>query len=142
MSTEETLARVWDQHVGAEFGARSADQALETMTADPYVLNVPLMVGGRGRQGVHDYYANYFVSHFPPDIELVPVSRTIGQDQLVEEMIMRFTHTIRVDWLLPGIAPTGKRAELPFVAIIKFDGDKIAHEHLYWDQASVLVADR
>jgi len=139
MSTEETLARVWDQHVGAEFGARSADQALATMTADPYVLNVPLMVGGRGRQGVHDYYAHHFVSQFPPDIELVPVSRTIGQDQLVEEMIMRFTHTIRVDWLLPGIAPTGKRVELPFVAIIKFDGDKIAHEHLYWDQASVLV---
>jgi len=139
MSTEETLVRVWDQHVGAEFGARSADHALETMTADPYVLNVPLMVGGRGRQGVHDYYANHFVSQFPPDIELVPVSRTIGQDQLVDEMIMRFTHTIRVDWLLPGIAPTGKRVELPFVAIIKFDGDKIAHEHLYWDQASVLV---
>jgi carboxymethylenebutenolidase len=139
MRTEETLPGVWEKHVGAEFAARSADQALETMTADPYVLNVPLMVGGRGRKGVHHFYANHFVSQFPPDIELVPVSRTIGQDQLVDEMIMRFTHTIRMDWLLPGIAPTGKRVELPFVAIIKFEGDKIAHEHLYWDQASVLV---
>jgi len=67
------------------------------------------------------------------------VSRTIGQDQIVDEMVMRFTHTIRVDWLLPGVAPTGKRVEVPFVAVIKFDGDKIAHEHLYHDQASVLV---
>jgi carboxymethylenebutenolidase len=139
VATEETLSSVWDQHVGSEFVARSADQALGTMTADPYVLNVPLMIGGRGRDGVRDYYANHFVSQFPPDIELVPVSRTIGQDQIVDEMVMRFTHTIRVDWLLPGVAPTGKRVECPFVAIIKFEGDKIAHEHLYWDQASVLV---
>ena len=136
---EETMTSVWEKHVGAEFAHRSAEEALETMTADPYVLTVPLMIGGRGREGVHDYYANHFVGQFPPDIELVPVSRTIGQDQLVDEMIMRFTHTIRMDWLLPGIAPTGKRVEVPFVAVIKFDGDKIAHEHLYHDQASVLV---
>ena len=139
MRTEETLSSVWDQHVGAEFAAKSADQALETMTADPYVLNVPLMIGGQGRKGVRDYYANHFVSQFPPDIEIVPVSRTIGQGQVVDEMIMRFTHTIRVDWLLPGIAPTGKRVEMPFVVIVQFEGDKLAHEHLYWDQASVLV---
>ena len=136
---EETMTSVWEKHVGAEFAAHSAEEALETMTADPYVLNVPLMVGGRGREGVRDYYANHFVSQFPPDIELVPVSRTVGQDQLVDEMIMRFTHTVRMDSLLPGIAPTGKRVEFPLVAIIKFEGGKIAHEHLYWDQASVLV---
>jgi carboxymethylenebutenolidase len=139
METERTLLSVWENHVGAEFAHHSADEALATMTADPYVLNVPLMVGGRGREGVRDYYAHHFVSQFPPDIELVPVSRTIGRDQIVDEMIMRFTHTIRMDWLLPGVAPTGKRVEFPFVAIIKFEGDKIAHEHLYWDQASVLV---
>jgi carboxymethylenebutenolidase len=139
MKTEEILSSLWEKHVGAEFAAHSADQALDTMTADPYVLSVPLMIGGRGRKGVHDYYANHFVNQFPLDIELVPVSRTIGRDQLVDEMVMRFTHTTRMDWLLPGIAPTGKRVECPFVAIIKFDGDKIAHEHLYHDQASVLV---
>jgi carboxymethylenebutenolidase len=139
MKTEETLSSVWEKHVGAEFAAHSAEEALETMTADPYVLNVPLMVGGRGRQGVREFYANHFVTQFPPDVELVPVSRTIGQDQLVDEMIMRFTHTVRMDSLLPGVAPTGKRVEVPFVAVIKFEGNKIAHEHLYWDQASVLV---
>lgn len=139
MRTEEKLSSVWENHVGAEFGAKSAEQAVATMTADAYVLNVPLMIGGRGREEVREFYANHFVSQFPPDLELIPVSRTIGQDQLVDEMIMRFTHTIRVDWLLPGVAPTGKRIEVPFVAIIKFKGAKIAHEHLYWDQASLLV---
>jgi carboxymethylenebutenolidase len=70
---------------------------------------------------------------------MVSVSRTIGQGRVVDEMIMRFTHTVRLDWVLPGIAPTGKRVEIPFVVIVQFEGDKVAHEHLYWDQASVLV---
>jgi carboxymethylenebutenolidase len=139
MRTEETLARVWDRHVGSEFAAKNAAQALKTMTAEPYVNLIPLMIGGRGRDGVRNFYANHFVSQFPPDIEIVPVSRTIGQDQVVDELILRFTHTIRMDWLPPGIALTGKRVELLFVAIVKFEGDQIAHEHLYWDQASVLV---
>jgi carboxymethylenebutenolidase len=94
MRTEETRSSVWEQHIAAEFGARSADQAVATMTANAYVLNVPLMVGGRGRDDVREYYATHFVNQFPPDIELVPVSRTIGQDQIVDEMIMRFTHKI------------------------------------------------
>jgi carboxymethylenebutenolidase len=139
MRTEETLSSVWEKHVGAEFAARSADEAVATMTAHSYVNAVPLMIGARGRESVRDYYSNHFLCQLPPDIEIVPVSRTIGQDQIVDEMIIRFTHTIAMDWLLPGIPPTGKRVESPAVAIIKFEGDKIAHEHLYWDQASVLV---
>jgi carboxymethylenebutenolidase len=139
METEGTLSSVWDQHVGSEFAAKDADQAVETMTAESYVNLIPLMVGGRGRDGVRDFYANHFLSQLPPGIELLPVSRTIGQGRVVDEMIIRFTHSIRMDWLLPGVPPTGKRVEFPFVAIIQFKGDKIAHEHLYWDQASVLV---
>ena len=72
-------------------------------------------------------------------MEMVPVSRTIGQGRVVDELIMRFSHSIRMDWILPGIEPTGKRVELPFVVIVQFEGKKLAHEHLYWDQASVLV---
>jgi carboxymethylenebutenolidase len=139
METEGTLSGVWDQHVRAEFAEKDADHAVATMTADSYVNLVPLMVGARGRDGVREFYANHFLSQLPPDIEIVPVSRTIGQGQVVDEMIIRFTHSIRMDWLLPGIPPTGKRVEVPFVAIIRFEGDKIAHEHLYWDQASLLV---
>jgi carboxymethylenebutenolidase len=139
MITERALSDAWDQHLGSEFAAKSADQALATMTADPYVNVVPLMIGARGRSELYDFYANHFLSQIPPDLETLSVSRTIGQDRVVDEMIMRFTHSIRLDWLLPGIPPTGKRVELPLVVIVQFEGDKVAHEHLYWDQASVLV---
>jgi carboxymethylenebutenolidase len=139
METEGTLSSAWDQHLASEFAAKSADQALATMTADPYVNVVPLMIGARGRIELHDFYANHFLSQIPPDMEMVTVSRTIGHSRVVDELIMRFTHSIRMDWILPGIPPTGKRVELPFVVIVQFEGDKLAHEHLYWDQASVLV---
>jgi carboxymethylenebutenolidase len=139
METERTLSSAWDQHLASEFAAKSADQALATMTAEPHVTVVPLMVGARGRAELHDFYANHFLNQIPPDLEMVTVSRTVGQDRVVDELVGRFTHSIRMDWILPGVAPTGKRVELPFVVIVQFEGDKLAHEHLYWDQASVLV---
>jgi carboxymethylenebutenolidase len=139
METEGTLSSAWDQHLSSEFAAKSADEALATMTAEPYVNVVPLLIGARGRIELHDFYANHFLSQIPPDMEMVPVSRTIGQDRVVDELVMRFTHSIRVDWILPGVPPTGKRVELPMVVIVQFERGKVAHEHLYWDQASVLV---
>jgi carboxymethylenebutenolidase len=139
MDTEGTLSSAWDQHLASEFAAKSPEQALATMTAEPYVNVVPLMIGSRGRKETREFYVNHFLSQIPPDMETIPVSRTIGQGRVVDELIMRFTHSIRMDWLLPGIPPTGKHVQVPMVAIVQFEGDKIAHEHLYWDQASVLV---
>jgi len=139
MQSEEALSNVWEKHVTAEFAAKDADLAVATMTEESYVNLIPLMIGARGRDAVREFYANHFLPQLPSDIEIAPVSRTIGQGQVVDELIIRFTHSIRMDWLLPGVPPTGKRVEVPFVAIIRFDGDKIVHEHLYWDQASLLV---
>ena len=139
MASEETLSSAWDQHLASEFAAKSPEQALATMAGEPYVNVVPLMIGARGRDEVRDFYANHFLSQIPPDMEMVPVSRTIGQGRVVDELIMRFTHTIHMDWLLPGIPPTGKPVEVPMVAIVQFEADKVAHEHIYWDQASLLV---
>jgi carboxymethylenebutenolidase len=139
METEETLSSAWDQRLASEFVAKSPEQALATMTAEPYVNAVPLMIGGRWRSEVRDFYENHFPSQIPPDTEIVPVSRTIGQSRVVDEIILRFTHSIRMDWLLPGIESTGKRVEVPMVVIVRFEGDKVAHEHFYWDQASLLL---
>jgi carboxymethylenebutenolidase len=139
METEETLSSLWDQHIASEFVAKSPDQMLATMTSEPYVNAVPLMIGGRGRSEVREFYANHLLSQIPPDMEMVPVSRTIGQGRIVDEFIARFTHSIRMDWLLPGIASTGKRVEIPMVVIVQFEGDKVAYERLYWDQASLLL---
>ena len=109
------------------------------MSANPLINQVPVMIGGDGREEVYEFYTKYFLPQIPADTEMVPVSRTIGQGRLVNEMIFRFTHTTSMDWMLPGIPPTGKRVEIAMVVVVQFDGDKMAHEHLYWDQASVLV---
>jgi carboxymethylenebutenolidase len=74
----------------------------------------------------------------PPDTKLTPISRTVGEEQLVDEMIFSFTHTQEMPWMLPGIAPTNRYVEVALVAIVRFRDGKLAHEHIYWDQASVL----
>ena len=109
------------------------------MVEDAYVNHIPILTGGAGRDELREFYSKRFIPQMPPDTEMIPVSRTIGEDQLVDEMIFKFTHTIPMDWMLPGVAPTGKRVEVPLVAIVQFREGKLAHEHIYWDQASVLV---
>ena len=69
----------------------------------------------------------------------IPISRTIGTDRVVNEGVLCFTHDTEIDWMLPGVKPTGKYVEVPIVGVITFRGDKLCHEHIYWDQASVLV---
>jgi carboxymethylenebutenolidase len=136
---EQKLNQAWEQHLHTEFNAHSADEAIATMVENPLVNQVPVMIGGDGKEELHEFYAKHFLPQIPPDTEMVPVSRTIGQGRLIEEMVFRFTHTILMDWMLPGIPPTGKRVEIAMLVVVQFDGDKLAHEHLYWDQASVLV---
>jgi carboxymethylenebutenolidase len=136
---QQKLSDLWDAHLRAEFSAHAPDQAIATMVSNPLVNQVPVLTGGDGREEVYEFYAKHFVHQIPPDMEVVSVSRTIGQGRVVDEIVGRFTHTISMDWMLPGLAPTGKRVEVGLVIIVQFDGDKLAHEHLYWDQASVLV---
>src|SRR5207245_3930947 len=112
---------------------------LATMVEDAYVNHIPVLTGGVGKNELREFYSKRFIPQMPPDTEMTPVSRTIGTDQLVDEMVFKFTHTIRMDWMLPGLAPTGKRVEVPLVAIVRFRDGKVAHEHIYWHQASVLV---
>lgn len=133
------FAALWEEHIKYEFETRNHVDTLETMVHDAYVNHIPTLTGGVGKEALTEFYANRFIPQMPPDTEMTPVSRTIGTDRLVDEMIFKFTHTIEMDWMLPGIAPTGKRVEIALVAIVHFRGNKLAHEHIYWDQASVLV---
>src|SRR5437016_5863901 len=136
---QEALAQLWEEHVRHEFVTHNAEDTLATMVEDPYVNHIPVLTGGVGRDELREFYSKRFIPQMPPDTEMTPVSRTIGENQVVDEMVFKFTHTIRMDWMLPGVAPTGKRVEVPLVAIVRFREGKLAHEHIYWDQASVLV---
>ena len=138
-TAQEFLQDLWEKHVQYEFGSHDTEDTLATMVEDAYVNHVPVLTGGVGRDQLREFYSKRFIPQMPPDTELVPISRTIGNDQLVDEMVFKFTHTIRMDWMLPGLAPTGKRVEVPLVAIVRFREGKLAHEHIYWDQSSVLV---
>src|SRR5438552_9113517 len=136
---QETLQRLWEEHVRHEFATHNTEETLATMVEDAYVNHIPVLTGGVGREQLREFYSKHFIPQMPSDTEMIPLSRTIGNDQLVDEMIFKFTHTIRMNWILPGLAPTGKRVEVPLVAIVRFRDGKLAHEHIYWDQASVLV---
>lgn len=138
-SAQKSLSDRWDEHVKYEFATRDTEDTLETMVADAYVNHVPVLTGGVGHDQLREFYAQRFIPQMPPDTSMTPVSRTIGVDRVVDEMVFEFTHTIKMDWMLPGVAPTGRHVKIPLVVIVHFRDGKLAHEHIYWDQASVLA---
>ena len=137
--TADELVALWEEHIRHEFDTKNTGETLATMVPDAYVDHVPVLTGGRGHDELRQFYATHFIPKMPPDMAMTPVSRTVGADHLVDEMVISFTHTIAMDWMLPGIAPTGRRVEVALVVIVRFRDGKLAHEHIYWDQASVLA---
>ncbi len=135
---QQTMLATWQQHTYAEFVLKDVDAAPATMTENPYVLAIPCGTGGVGRAGVREFYANHFLPNIPPDFELTSLSQTFGNDRIVEEFVIRFTHTLQMGWMLPGVPATCRRVEFALVGIIQFQAGKVANEHLYWDQATVL----
>ncbi len=139
MDRSNKIDEVFDKHIEYEFENEDLEATMTTMINDPYVHHVPTLTGGVGYTEVYDFYKNHFIGKLPKDIKIKPISRTVGQDQVVDEVIISFTHDREIDYMLPGVVPTGKYVEIPHVVIMKFINGKIAHEHIYWDQASVLV---
>jgi carboxymethylenebutenolidase len=133
------LSALWERHTYYEFGERDVPKTMATMVAEPYVNHVPTMTGGVGQEALARFYRDHFVNSNPKDTKLIPVSRTIGTDRVVDEVLFCFTHDVEIPWMLPGVKPTGRYVEVPLVAIVAFRGDKLYHEHIYWDQASVLA---
>src|SRR3712207_2049332 len=139
VAEEHDLAALWEARCRHEFETRDADATMATMVDEPYVNHVPTMTGGVGHDQLKRFYRYHFIGANPADLRLIPISRTVGVDRVVDEMVCCFTHTSEIDWMLPGIPPTGHAVEIPLVAIVQFRDGKVAHEHIYWDQASVLV---
>src|SRR5213078_896121 len=136
---QETLQQLWEEHVRHEFNTRNHEETLATMVEDAYVNHVPVLTGGVGRDELREFYSRRFIPQMPPDTSMTPVSRTVGTERVVDEMVFEFTHTIQMDWMLPGLQPTGQRVRIPLIVVVHFRAGKLAHEHIYWDQASVLA---
>jgi carboxymethylenebutenolidase len=135
----DDLAATFDAHVQAEFQDRDLDATMATMTDDPYVHHVPTITGGNGAAGVRDFYGHHFIGQWPDDTRTRQVSRTVGDNQVVDELLLTFTHDRVLDIMLPGIPPTGRRIAVPLVVVVGFEDGKVSHEHIYWDQATVLI---
>lgn len=136
---EAEMIRLWELHTQLEFATKDASATVATMTPDNYVNHVPVMTGGRGRDEMIEFYGKHFIPKMPGDTTLRLLARTVGKDRLIDEFVFSFTHDIVMDWMLPGIQPTHRKVEIPMVVVVQFEGDKIACERIYWDQASVLV---
>ena len=136
---QQEMVEIWEKHMAAEFEEKSINLTMATMTSEPFVNHVPVITGGVGSDEVRHFYNTFFIPGHPPDTEVVPVARTVGVDRIVDELIHKFTHTIEMPWILPGIPPTGKRVEVAVIVVVLFNDGKIAGERIYWDQASVLV---
>jgi len=133
------MADLFAKHMDAEL-AGDLETTLATMTDHPHLVNVPSMVGGAVRDGVRAFYADHLVGKFfPPDVTFTEVSRTFGDTRLIDELVITFTHTQEIEWMIPGVAPTGRPVSVAFVVIVGIENGKVDYEHIYWDQATVLV---
>jgi carboxymethylenebutenolidase len=133
------LGARFDEHVANEFVTKDVDATIATMVAEPYVWHVPALTGGSGGADVRLFYATQFIGHTPDDSVLTPIARTVSENRVIDEFVFEFTHDIEIPWMLPGVAPTGRRVRIPMVVVMGFDGDRVSYEHIYWDQAAVLV---
>jgi carboxymethylenebutenolidase len=133
------LCALWERHADLEFKYHDPEGTMATMVDWPYVNHVPTMTGGVGQQELYRFYKHHFIPTLPKDVKFIPVSRTVGADRVVDEFLLCFTHDVEIDFLLPGLAPTGKYVEIPTVAVVQFRGGKLVHEHIHWDQATALV---
>ncbi|WP_339909392.1 ester cyclase [Symmachiella dynata] len=137
--SEAEMVRLWELHTQLEFETKDAVATVATMAPGNYVNHVPTMTGGRGHDEMIEFYGKHFIPKMPADTTQRVLARTVGKDRLIDEFVFSFTHDIEMDWMLPGIAPTHRKVEVPLVVVVQFEGDKIACERIYWDQASVLA---
>ena len=133
------LGAMFDEHVANEFVTKDLDATMDTMVEEPYVWHVPSLEGAAGGDAVRRFYESRFIGHTPADAVLTPIGRTVSENRVVDEFAFDFTHDIEIPWMLPGVAATGRAVRIAMVVVMGFEGDKVAFEHIYWDQASLLV---
>ncbi|KAJ7122859.1 hypothetical protein C8R44DRAFT_784708 [Mycena epipterygia] len=133
------LEAIWEEHTYFEFEVRSVAKTMGTMVAEPYVNHVPTLAGGIGRKQLSAFYRDHFVFNNPKDTSMQSISRTVGSDRVVDEFIFHATHDKQIDWLLPGVPPTGKKFAIPMLGVINIRGDRLYHEHIWWDQGTACM---
>jgi carboxymethylenebutenolidase len=136
--SSQQLEQLWAEHLKGEFETKDVEATLATMVDDAYVNHMPVNTGGRGKEALRIFYRHDFIPSWPKDLQMTPVNRVVGDEQLVDELHVTFTHSKPMNWFLPNVRPTHKKIAVDFVVVVQFRGDKLACERIYWDQAAVL----
>lgn len=131
------LERIWDAHRDAALVRRDLDASMANMVAEPSVRHIPTKAGAIGRQALERFYAAEFFPYLPGDLELTRISRTVDRFRLVDEMTVSFTHDRELPWLLPGIVPTHRRAEVLSIGVVGFERGRIDSVRILWDHATL-----
>lgn len=119
---------------------RDAAGTVGMMVQDsPYVNHVPTLTGGVGKRALFHFYNDFFIPGNPPSLKTQLISRTVGVNRVIDEFVISFKHTQEMPWILPGVPATNKVVTVALVSIVTIRGGKLEHEHVYWDQASVLA---
>jgi carboxymethylenebutenolidase len=134
----QRLEQLWGEHLAGEFVTKDVEATLATMVEDASVNHVPVGTGGRGKDELRAFYRDDFIPSWPEDVQITPVNRVVGEEQLVDELHATFTHSKPMNWLLPNLPPTNKPVAIDLVVVVEFRGDKVAAERIYWDHATVL----
>jgi carboxymethylenebutenolidase len=136
--TKEQLENLWAEHLAGEFTTRDVEATLATMIDSASVNHVPVNTGGKGKDELRAFYRDVFIPSWPEDLVMTPLNRVVGDSQLVDELHLSFSHSKRMNWFLPGVPPTNRKIDIDIVVVVMFEGDKLATERIYWDQATVL----
>lgn len=136
--SSQQLEQLWATHLKGEFETKDVEATLATMVDDAYVNHMPVNTGGRGKEALRLFYRDDFIPSWPEDLQMTPVNRVVGDEQLVDELHVTFTHSKPMNWFLPKVPPTHKKIAVDFVVVVQFRGDKLACERIYWDHAAVL----
>jgi carboxymethylenebutenolidase len=132
------LEQAWEAHRHAVLQGRDLAAALAPLAAEPEVLHIPAMTGATGRAAVERFYADQVLPHLPADLALSTISRTVDRWRLVDETTVSFTHDRELPWLLPGVEPTFRRAQVLAIAVVGFDRTRIRSQRVLWDHATLL----
>ncbi|KAJ1710274.1 hypothetical protein NYO67_7541 [Aspergillus flavus] len=135
------LEKTWEGIEQEKYFSSDMSTAMTNYTTEetPTVTYIPTLKGASGIQALHQFYKTSFLQGRPPSMRLRLLSRTIGADRVVDELYVAFKHTQEMPWILPGLQPTDRQVEIVLVSIVTLRGGKLYSEHIYWDQASVLV---
>jgi carboxymethylenebutenolidase len=131
------LERAWDGHREALLVRRDLAAALAPLVAEPSVMHIPAMTGAAGRRALERFYAEELLPYVPGDLALSPISRTVDRWRLVDETTVSFTHERVLPWLLPGVEPTFRRAEVLAIAVVGFERARIRSQRILWDHVTL-----